>query len=178
MSTRAASLLCLVATLALPGVASAQSPPIKPGLWEVKNSLGLPGQAAAPAGDQLKGLPPEARAKVEEMMKAKGIAMGADGTTRLCFTRESLDAGHWQQASRCKTDYSSRSNASWKWRSVCSAPESVSDGEAVFANPENYTVKTTTTSTFRGEARTTAITIKARWVAASCGDLKPFDPKR
>ena len=50
--------LCLTVALA-PAVATAQTPPIKPGLWEVRSDRKLDGQAA-PA-DAMKNLPPDVR---------------------------------------------------------------------------------------------------------------------
>jgi len=180
MGTSAFRFSCAVLAALLPTLAPAQMPPIKPGLWEVKGEREGDGAKTAQSADRMKNLSPEVRAKIDAMMKEKGMApgAGAGGATRVCFTKDSLDAGRWQNSTRCKTDYGARSNALWKWHSVCTEPASVIDGEAVFANAENYTVNTSTTSTFRGEARTSHMTIRAKWVGADCGDLKPFDPKR
>ena len=52
------------------------------------------------------------------------------------------------------------------------------DGEAIFANPENYSVHTTTTMKRGDEVKTSQRTVQAHWLGADCGDLKPFDPKR
>ena len=71
-----------------------------------------------------------------------------------------------------------RSNSSWKWHSVCTQPEMTIDGEAIFANPENYSVHTTTTMKRSEELKTSQRTVLAHWLGADCGDLKPFDPKR
>lgn len=178
MQTSAFRLSCALAAAWLPALAWAQAPPIKPGLWEVTSEPGAGGQKAAAPADRLKNLPPEARAKLEAMMKEKGIAMGPGGVNRICFTKESIDPARWSNAASCKTDYGTRSASSWKWHSVCSQPEAMVDGEAVFASPERYTVNTSTTMTLRGQTRTTQRSVQARWLGASCGDLKPFDPKR
>lgn len=168
--------LVLAAALA-PAFVAAQTPPIKPGLWEVRSDRQIDGRQAGPPADAMKNLSPEVRAKIQAQMKANGVAMGNDGANRICLDKSSLDAGRWQsRATTCKTEYSTRSASGWKWHSTCTQPESTSDGEAVFANAENYTVSTTSTYTFRGEAKTTHMTIKAKWVGADCGDLKPVDP--
>jgi hypothetical protein len=167
----------LTATLAC-ALAAAQTPPIKPGLWEVRSDRQIDGKAAGAPTDAMKNMKPEVRARVEAMMKQKGMAVGSGGANRICVTRDSLDAGRWQSNPTCKTDYGTRSASAWKWRSTCDQSGTVVDGEAVFANPENYTVSTTSTHSFRGETKTTQTTIKAHWLGADCGDLKPFDPKR
>ena len=157
---------------------SAQTPPIKPGLWEVKSEGKDDGQKTPPAADRLQGLSPALRAQVEAAMKEKGVAMGPGGVTRICFSRESMDPARWGEVASCKTEYGARSNSSWKWRSVCTQPEMTIDGEATFANPENYSVHTTTTMKRSEELKTSQRTVLAHWLGADCGDLKPFDPKR
>jgi hypothetical protein len=168
----------LAATLACAAAGAAETAPIKPGLWEVRSDRQIDGKPAAAPTDSMKNMKPEVRAKVEAMMKQKGMAVGSSGANHLCFTKDSLDAGRWQNSATCKTDYGTRTASAWKWHSVCAPSGTVVDGEALFANPENYTVSTTSTHAFRGETRTTQTTIKARWLGADCGDLKPFDPKR
>ena len=165
----------LAALLALsPALAAAQSPPVKPGLWEVRSERSDGKQAA----EAMKNLTPETRAKVDAMMKQQGVALGSDGANRVCLSKESLDAGRWQNAANCKTEFGSRTASAWKWHSSCPQTDAVIDGEAVFANPENYTVHTTTTHTFRGETKVSRMTLQAKWLGADCGDLKPFEAKR
>jgi Protein of unknown function (DUF3617) len=181
MTTLAIRTGALAACL-LPALAAAQTPPIKPGLWAVQADRSVDGKAMTPPADSMKKLSPETRARMEAMMKEKGISVGggaAAGGTRICLSKETLDAGHWQNAgANCKTDVVSRSASAWKWHSECPQTGSVTDGEALFANAENYTVNTASTRAFRGETKTTKMTIHAKWVGADCGDLKPFDPKR
>jgi hypothetical protein len=173
---------CLAAALAAalaPASATAQTPPVKPGLWEVHAERQIDGKQAPSPGAAMKNLTPETRAKIQAMMKQKGITAGLDGDGRVCLSKESLDAGRWQNpAANCKTEFVSRSASAWKWHSVCAQSDSVTDGEAVFANPESYTVNTSSTRTFRGETKTTKMTLRAKWLGADCGDLKPFDLKR
>ena len=171
--------LCAAFVLAMSSAwAWAQTPPIKPGLWEVKSEGKVDGQKTPPAADRLQGLSPTVRAQLEASMKEKGVAMGPGGVTRICFSRESMDPARWGEVASCKTEYGTRSNSSWKWRSVCAQPEMTIDGEATFANPENYSVHTTTTMKRREEMKTSQRTMQAHWLGADCGDLKPFDPKR
>lgn len=181
MLSRAARLALVMSTLAAV-IASAQAqtaPPIKPGLWEIRSEREVDGAKAPDPNEQMKNLPPDVRAKVEAMMKQKGIGVGEGGMSRVCLSRESLDQGQWQgQSDNCKTDFSSRSTSSWKWRSVCTRPESESDGEAVFANNENYTVKTLMKTKVQGQDRLTRMTIHAKWAGNDCGDIKPVQPKR
>jgi hypothetical protein len=163
--------------VAFPALAAAQAPPVKPGLWEVRSER-QDGKQAASSAEAIKNLTPETRAKVEAMMKQQGVAIGSGGANRVCLSKESLDAGRWQNSANCKTDFGSRSASAWKWHSVCPQTDTTIDGEATFASPESYTIRTATTRTFRGDTKVTRTTLQAKWLGADCGDLKPFDPKR
>jgi hypothetical protein len=164
-------------------VASAQAqnaPPIKPGLWQVKMERDG-GPATPDMSERLKKMSPEQRKQVEAMMKERGVDMtgGGPGNMRICLTKEQIDRNSWQgEQGNCKTDVTSRSATTWKWRSVCTQPESVTDGEATFSSPQNYVVKARTTTTGQGgEKRTSATTLTSKWVGADCGDVKPMQPK-
>ena len=161
------------------GLAAAQTPPVKPGLWEVRSEREVAGQKAAPPAASLDKLPPEVRAKVEASLREKGVALGAGGVNRICMTKETLDPSHWQgRNASCKTEYSTRNASVWKWHASCTQPASESDGEAVFASPESYTVKTSLTMTLSGRTQTSQHTLTSRWLGADCGNLKPFSPQR
>jgi hypothetical protein len=174
----AAAVSAAIVTLAIAPLAAAQTPPIRPGLWEIRSEGANDGQRRAQAAERLKNMPPDVRAKIEAMMREKGIAMQAGGVTRLCFAKESMDIGNWQRESSCKTNFSTRSSSSWKWHTVCAEGAAETDGEAVFANPENYMINTSTTLKMGGETKASQRTMKAKWISGNCGDLKPFDPKR
>ena len=151
------------------------TPPIKPGLWEIKMATMTDGQAAPDMSERMKSLPPEARANMEAMMKQRGVEMGGGGATKICQTREKLDKGSWHdQSDRCKTTTSGQGTSTWKWNSVCTNPDSVVDGEATFANAENYTVKNTVRTTRNGQPHVMQMSGTAKWIAADCGDLKPM----
>ena len=150
------------------------SPPIKPGLWEIKMATMTDGKAAPDMSERMKSLPPEARANMEAMMKQRGVDMGGGHATRICQTREKLDKGSWRdQSDRCKATTSGQGTSTWKWNSVCTNPDSVTDGEATFANAENYTMKNTIQTTRDGQQHVMQMSGTAKWMGADCGDLKP-----
>ena len=157
-------------------------PPVKPGLWETRMSaLDAAGrETASPEQSALSKLPPETRARMAEVMKARGLSMpDADGATKACFTKEMFESGRWQQMASetgCTTNYSTRSSTMWKWHSSCPALKSESDGEVVFSNPQSYRVKMTTTSVVNGKTNTSTRIIQATWLGADCGEIKPFTP--
>ena len=156
-------------------VQAQSAPPIKPGLWEVQSERLVNGQPMHDMAQRMKDMPPEARARMEAAMKARG---GPSGGLKICHTKESLDQGRWQEAqTRCKTDFGTRSGSVWKWHSSCGEPTaSETDGEVTFTSPESYAVKTSTTMTMKGQARSTQMTMTARWLGSDCGTVKPFTP--
>jgi hypothetical protein len=171
-----------IAVLLAPLAASAQTsttPPIKPGLWEAVSQREVDGQKASDPTDAMKKMPPEARKQFEATMRQKGMDVGAGGgAVKICLSRETLDQGTWQgRSGGCTTDFTSRTAASWKWRSQCTQPPSTGEGEALFTSPEAYTVKSTMTSTIQGKAQTTRMIVNAKWLGADCGSLPPMKPQ-
>jgi len=74
----------------------AEKPPalnVKAGLWEVtvtNSSNGLPPMPQ----DMLAKLPPEQRARIEELMKQRGMSTNGNSTVvKSCVTREKIDKG-------------------------------------------------------------------------------------
>ncbi|MEO8152464.1 MAG: DUF3617 domain-containing protein [Rhizobacter sp.] len=154
-------------------------PPIKLGLWQVQSERTTDGKKAPDLGEHLKTMSPDMRKRMEANMKLHGIDMsGGPGQMKMCMNRDSLDKGKWQGVDQgtCKTDFSTRNNSLWKWHSSCSQPPSVTDGEAAFASPEAYTVKSNSTMTLQGKSRVSTMSLSAKWLGADCGDLKPISP--
>lgn len=169
--------LCAAAGLAAAVNALAQNaPPIKPGLWQIQSERETDGKKEPDLAQQFKSMPPAMRERMAENMKQHGIDISdPSGQMKICQTRESLDSGKWQgEQGDCKTDFGTRSNTSWKWKSTCNQPASVTEGEASFAGPESYTVRSNTTMAMQGQNRVTKTTLKAKWLGANCGGLKPM----
>jgi hypothetical protein len=174
-------IVAAVFTLIVAGAANlamaSDAPPIKPGLWLVTTEAGADGQKMPDTAAMMAKMPPEMRAQMEAMMKSRGVDMsGGAAGTKICMTRDSLDQGKWQSPDvSCTTTYGARTSSSWKWHSVCTKPAAVvSDGEAEFSNPENYTVKTSSTMQIMGQTKTTQRVIHSKWLGADCGGLKPI----
>lgn len=88
MRTKLILSLIVLSPLAL----SAQNPfKMKEGLWEITTThSGMPGMPE----DALAKMPPEQRARVEEMMKQKGMSMSGNTTVvKNCVTKEKIEKG-------------------------------------------------------------------------------------
>lgn len=179
MATATGLAPALAATLALCALSAAAQnrPPIKPGLWEVKQTREMDGQKAPDIGEHLKQMPPEMRKRVEEQMRQSGVDMGDGGVMKLCMTADTLARDDWAsgQAS-CKTEVLSRSASAWKWRSSCSQPPTTAEGETRFQGDAAYTTVVDMTSQQQGKPQKMHMEMQGKWLGASCGDLKPFKP--
>ena len=137
-------------------------------------------EVAAPEQAALSRMPPEARARMAEAMKARGLSMpDANGATKACLTKELFESGAWQQLASdtgCTTNFSAQSANTWKWHTSCTTMKSESDGETVFTNAESYKTKVTTTSTVMGKTKTSTRVVQGKWLGADCGDVKPLTP--
>ena len=148
-------------------------PPIKPGLWELISQREADGQKAADPSEEVKRMPPEARKQFEAAMRQKGMDIGGGGPVKMCMSREVLDQGQWQgRQGGCKTEFTSRTATSWKWRTQCAKPQASGEGEAAFASPEAYTVKSTMKSTVDGHTRTTHTTVSGNGSARIAGHCR------
>jgi hypothetical protein len=178
----AASSVLLCLALAVAAAGALPVPPVKPGLWEVRMSvLDADGhEVVAPELAALSRMPPEARARMAEAMKARGVSMpDANGVTKACLTKELFESGAWQQVASdtgCTTNFSTQSATTWKWHSSCTTIKSESDGETVFTGGESYRSKTTTTMTVQGNTTTSTRIVQGKWLGADCGDVKPLAP--
>ena len=178
------NLRSLIAALAIASAslgAQAQTtipkPPIKPGLWQIQMEREVDGQKMPDMSERMKSMTPEKRAQFEAMMKQHGVAMGGNGS-QVCYTPESLEHSPWAEAQMdCKPTFTSRTSAAWKWHTSCPKMGLESDGEAIFTNSENYTVKSTSVSKMGDKVRNSTTTMTGKWVSADCGDVKPLDLK-
>lgn len=166
-----------LSSLAVQAQTAIPKPPIKAGLWQVHMEREVNGQKMPDMSEHLKNMPPEKRAQFEAMMKQHGVGMGG-GPTQVCYTQEMLEHSPWADIQTdCKPIFSSQTSSSWKWHTSCPKSGYESDGEAVFINSENYTVKFTSESKLGDKARNSITTMTAKWAGADCGDVKPLDLK-
>lgn len=171
-----------LSTMLLTTAQAADTPPIKPGLWEVTadsqqlNGKALPDMSAQLA-EQMKRMPPELRAQMEAQMKAKGVQMAPGGgnmAIRMCMTKEMLDQNRWQKTEgNCKNTSMNHSGNTWNWTFTCTQPPSEGQGSTTFTNSESYNSDVRVTTQRNGQPQTVAMKHHAKWLGADCGELKP-----
>jgi hypothetical protein len=165
------------ATLAAQAQTTPPPPPIKPGLWQIHSDREVNGQKMPDASDRMKNMSPEKRAQFEAMMKQHGVGTGGAGS-QVCYTRETLEHSPWADVQTdCKATFSIRTSSAWKWHTTCPKSGYEADGEAIFTDRENYTVKSTSVSKLGDKVRNSSTTMTGKWLSSDCGDLKPLNSK-
>jgi hypothetical protein len=163
--------------LALSALGSAHAADIKPGLWEFKSKMTMPGMPDMAAQmemmqRQMKNLPPEARAMMEKQMAAQGLALGNGGALQVCITPEDAKGTNvytGKTEGDCRYTNVTRSAHQVKGTITCTRPKATGDFAAVIDSPTHFTSKLNMQS---ADGALTADT-DARWLAADCGKIKP-----
>jgi len=170
----------LAATMMLSAVcASAQTQ--APGLWEHTFKMTSPGgemeKAQAQMQAQLAAMPPEQRKKIEDMMKSRGVTMGAQGTTaKFCLTKEqAAKPAEPHMTGDCKQADLKRSGNTMSYKFACTTPHQVSgEGSITYLSDKAYSGKSNVTTQVKGQPQQMAMDMSGKWLGADCGDVKPL----
>jgi hypothetical protein len=160
----------------------------RPGLWESTHKTQFEGnsqmqQQMAQAQERMANLPPDQRAAMEQMMKSRGINMsagpgGAGMTVKYCMTKEMAERKEFPTGrGDCKSTHTPMGPGKMKIAFTCSNPPSSGEGEVTFSSPEAYSMKMVVNTTVQGRPEKMNMDVAAHWLAADCGDIKPFAPK-
>ena len=170
--------------LALPFAAlalCAQAQTIKPGLWETNSKItsgsGKLNDAMAMAQQQLAGMNPEQRARIEGMMARQGVVLNNDGVVaKVCITPEMAAKQQLpvQQRGNCSFQHAPLAGKTMSYSFSCTNPDGRGEGSATFTSPTSYTASTRVTTTATGASEMVNIDSSGRWLAADCGAVKPM----
>ncbi|MDO9433808.1 DUF3617 domain-containing protein [Hydrogenophaga sp.] len=177
--SRAALLAC---TFAISVTAYAQS--IKPGLWEMQSKMGGNAQidqAMAEMQKQMANMPPAQRKQMEDMLAKQGVSMPSAApaggmSTQICISPEMAAKQDLpvQEKGNCTNTVTSRSGNVTKMKFVCTNPPSSGEGTYTFNGDTAYTMKMQMTSTQQGKPQNMSLDGSGKWLAASCGNVKPM----
>ena len=155
---------------------------VKEGLWETTvthKTSGMPGMPA----DALANLPPEQRARVEEMMKQRGVTSNGNTTVaKNCVTKEKIEKGMAfanENRGNCTHTVVSSSSSGFEAKFHCE--ESKKDGKNVTIDGTTTvevvgdgSTKGSTQATTKSDGRmmTMDFTFASKYLGSACGDVK------
>jgi hypothetical protein len=160
---------------------------VKPGLWENTTTsqisgLSMPTNMPQISPDQLAKMPPEARARVEAMMKG-GPGAPQTNTMKACITAEQLSQPMFGNGDKsCTYKLTGSSSGSQTIHVDCTRGNTKTAGDLTLkrVDSEHLTgdmfMKTTGDSSTNGSAgqnMTIKLSFSNKWLGADCGDVKP-----
>jgi len=157
----------------------------KPGLWENTSTMEMSG-AAMPnmpqiSPEQLAQMPPEARARVEAMMKGNGGSPRTN-TAKVCITREQLSQPLFNSGQRnCTYKLTGSAADSQQIHVECTTGNTQMAGDLKLERVDsehvkgNMVMKATgdSTSARPGASVNIKTTFSGKWLSSDCGDVKP-----
>jgi len=160
-----ASALFCVATLA------AQNTPlnVKTGEWESTMTSETSGQLPI-SQEMLDKMPPEQRAKIEAMMKARGMQGPRTTVTKHCVKKEDLDKPFGNQNKSCKQTVVNSSATKQEVHMECDMGGGKQTGTLTFEAVDSSTVKGSMQMAASNAGRTMNInsTFSAKWLGSAC----------
>jgi hypothetical protein len=159
---------------------------LKPGLWElhvVKQTVNGQDNTAQIAGasarmqQAMANLPPEQRARMEEMMKQRGFGTAGSGGFRICVSPEMAqrDRPIIDREGRCQPSSMSHSGNTTSFAYSCNVNgESMTGKGSATASGDLIAVSSdVTTSRAGGPPSVMHNETELRFLGSDCGDVKP-----
>ena len=172
----AAAMLCPLAPLA--------ADDIKPfdamlGLWESTSSTEMSGMPAMPQipEDRLAKMPPQQRAQIEAMMKARGGGAPMTNTSKACVTADTLKRGLsiTQRDTSCTRKVVSSSASKQEIHMECNQANMPMTGDITIERIDAEHIKGTVTMKSQNADRPMQVksSFTSKWIATDCGEVKP-----
>ena len=162
------------ATSNLKAASTLQPLNVKPGLWESTRTIKRNGAMPVPA-EMLNRLTPEQRARIEERMNAKSSHENTS-TEKHCLTKDDLDKDRLKiaESKDCTTTVINSTSTSVKAKLVCDQQGMHATGtlELTASDPEHVTGSYQSAVDAGGQTMNVDGSWTAKWLSASCGDLK------
>jgi hypothetical protein len=149
---------------------------VKPGLWEttVKSEMsGVTMQMPQIPEETLAKMPPEQRARVEAMMKGRG--MNNTNTTRSCITREMISQGlAYQNDKSCSYKLTGSSSSRQDIHVECTrGPQQTVGDMAIDRVDAEHTHGSMNMKMSGNTSMSMKMSFDAKFISSDCGDVKP-----
>jgi hypothetical protein len=130
---------------------------------------------------QMASMPPAQRKQMEDMLAKQGMSMPKAGSggamaMKVCITPEMAAKQDMpmQTEGDCTTTITSRSATALNMSFVCRNPPSSGEGSYTFSGDTAYTMKMQMKTTHQGKPQNMTMDGQGKWLAASCGNVKPM----
>jgi Spy/CpxP family protein refolding chaperone len=176
------------AAVLLPLAFQAAADDIKPfdaklGLWETTSTTEISGMPAMPQipEEQLAKMPPEQRAKIEAMIKGRGMGGPRTTTSKSCVTRESLEKAmaFGQNEESCTRKVITSTSSKQEIHIECTRGKNTMTGDLNIERLDGEHAKGSMVMKSAGAERPIdmKMSFTSKWLSADCGDVKPVVPK-
>ena len=179
---RGSRIAIFVGVTGFAGAALGAAPDVKVGLWERTVSQQMEGAPMAPVAD-LSKLPPEQRARIEQMLAARGTTTPTITTVRYCVTPET--AQKWETFARderddanCQRTVQDATSRSLKMSIVCDGGKKTGTVDFTAASADRVTGTMEFVVQEEHGVRKVRLDTVSRWLAPDCGTVKPEAPVR
>jgi Protein of unknown function (DUF3617) len=177
---RISRMTIVVGALFYAGAAPGAAPDVKAGLWERTVTRQMEGPPVSPVAD-LSKLPPDQRARIEQMLAQSGTTAPTTTVLRYCVTPDS--ARTWESFARndrgdasCEATVQDSTPRSARMAVSCDAGKRTGTIEFAAASPDRMTgTMVFVIKEERGDRRI-RVDIDSRFVSADCGAVKPETP--
>ncbi|TNF36631.1 MAG: DUF3617 domain-containing protein [Gammaproteobacteria bacterium] len=164
---------CLLAMLLASALATADG--LQPGLWEIRTTTLIDGQALPTLEEMMKDVPPHMREQMKGMMANSGVDMGS-GAIRICVspekaTRQSMPA--MDSDPNCQTDIEEKDKYHWTFRMECQNPQRSGEGETHLVSDTLWKSRISMSQTENRKTQQMETETEGRWIGSDCGGLKP-----
>jgi Protein of unknown function (DUF3617) len=145
---------------------------LKPGLWETTTVSERSGMPALPA-DKMANLPPEQRARIEAQMKA--MSSPSTTTRQSCRTDKDLQPFTDDSNKSCKQTFVTSTATRQELKMECNMTGNTGTGTVTVEakDPEHVNGLVLMHVGNNGHNMDVKVTINAKWLSSSCGDVKP-----
>jgi hypothetical protein len=145
---------------------------LKPGLWETTTVSERSGMPSLPA-DKLAALPPDQRARIEAMTANKPTTT----VTQSCRTDKDLRPFTSDNNKSCKQTIVTSTSTKQEAKMDCDMPGNKGSGTVTMEAKDSGQVNGLVVMHVGNNGRNMdmKITITAKWISSSCGDVKPAD---
>ena len=165
------------------GLACAQAPKMRPGLWEhgvqMKSQSGQMEGAMAQMQKSMASMAPAQRKQMEDMLAQQGMSMGANGTTvKVCVTPQQADLDTIAAQEGCTQKVQRTGPGSMAMSFSCKGedgqPPTSGEGTVTFSGPTAYTGQFKVKTQSQGKPEQIDMAQTGKWLSADCGAIKPM----